>query len=373
MRSTPHRGRIAAAPLPAVYQATLRPAPVAASNLAPAPEVVLLAAALLAAFGLAACWAPAPRGGPAAPENAAAPAAGTWIEARDGVSLRVHAWEPAGPIRGLVLMVPGVTGLDTRMEAPVTEPLTAAGFAVFALAPRGTGESGGPRGYAGSASLILDDLARFAAWGRDRAGAPVGTAAASAAAGHSGTAAGLPVFLFGHSMGGTFALAVAADMERSPAGLILINPAYKYLPLRGATPGFGDYLRFAAYWIFAPRKPVVDMGGDPSLLEDPDDREEALERIASPEVQGLQSMASMTAARKIMSAAPRNAARLSAPGLILEGARDLLIDPAGTDEIASAWGGSGAERVRVDGAHGLSSTLSGMEAIIEWLAEKARR
>ncbi len=313
-----------------------------------------MAAALLAAFALAACSAPASRDGPSSAEGAADPADGLRIAARDGVSLRVHVREPDGPARGILLMVPGVTGLDARMEAPVTEPLAAAGFAVYALEPRGTGESGGPRGYAGSASLILDDLGRFAAWGRKRGG-------------------GLPVFLFGHSMGGTFALALAAEMESPPAGLVLVNPAYKYRPLRGATPGFGDYLRFAVYWIFAPRKPVVDMGGDPSLLEDPDDRAEAAERKASPSVQGLQSMASMTAARKIMSAAPRNAGRLAAPVLILEGSRDLLIDPAGTDEIAAAWGGRSIERVRVDGAHGRSSALAGMEAILGWLLKEAGR
>ncbi|HRZ88314.1 MAG TPA: alpha/beta fold hydrolase, partial [Spirochaetia bacterium] len=327
MRNRLHRGRIAAAGL---------------------------AASLLGAFGLAACVAPAPRGGPSTAEEAVATADGAWIAARDGVLLRVHAWEPAGAARGILLLVPGVTGLDTRMEAPVTEPLAAAGFAVFALEPRGTGESGGPRGYAGNASLILDDLGSFAAWGRERAG-------------QGGTAEGLPVFLFGHSMGGTFALALAAEMETPPAGLVLVNPAYKYRPLKGATPGFGDYLRFAVHWIFAPRKPVVDMGGDPSLLEDPDDRAEAVERKASPAVQGFQSMASMTAARKIMTAAPRNAARLSAPGLIVEGKRDLLIDPAGTDEISAAWGGRGAERIRVDGAHGRSSALAGMETILRWL------
>lgn len=323
---------------------------------------------------------PSPAAGAAAPDD------GLWITARDGVLLRIRAWEPASPARGILLMVPGVTGLDARMEAPVTEPLTAAGFAVYALEPRGTGESGGPRGYAGDASLILDDLGGFAAWGLEQAGAvdrpapanesapetgaPGGT---TAAAGCGGTEADLPVFLFGHSMGGTFALALAAGMETPPAGLVLVNPAYKYRPLKGATPGFRDYLRFAVHWIFAPRKPVVDMGGDPSLLEDPDDRAEAIERKASPAGQGLQSMASMTAARKIMTAAPRNAARLSVPGLILEGTRDLLIDPAGTDEIAAAWGGRGVERVRVDGAHGRSSTLAGMDAFLAWLSKEAGR
>lgn len=280
------------------------------------------------------------------------PSAGERILARDGIFLRVHAWEPTSPARGAVFMIPGITGLDARMESPVAEPLSAAGFVVYALEPRGTGESGGKRGDAGSAGLILDDMARYAAWGRSRSGA-------------------LPVFLFGHSMGGAFALALAAGMEDPPDGLILINPAYKYLPLRGATPGFGDYLRFAAYWIFAPRKPVVDMGGDPSLLEDPDDRAEAEERRGSPSVQGLQSMASMTAARKIMIAAPRNAGRLSVSGLIVEGSRDLLIDPAGTDEIAAAWAGRGAERLRVDGAHGRSSALAAMDGIIAWLGRRA--
>ena len=331
-----------------------------------------MTATLLAAIVLAACSVPAPRDGPARAEGASAPAYDFRITARDGVLLRGHAWEPADPARGIQLLVPGVTGLDARMETPVTEPLAAAGFAVYALVPRGTGESGGPRGYAGNASLILDDLGRFAAWGRERAGALGGPSASVTPAAPS-TGAGLPVFLFGHSMGGTFALALAAEMESPPAGLVLVNPAYKYLPLKGATPGFRDYLRFAVHWIFAPRKPVVDMGGDPSLLEDPDDRAEAVERKASPAVQGLQSMASMSAARKIMVAAPRNAGRLTVPGLILEGTRDLLIDPAGTDEIAAAWGGGRVERIRVDGAHGRSSTLAGMDAILAWLSEEAGR
>lgn len=345
MRIIRRRGRIAAEAVPSTLRAPPAPSPAA---------LFILVLVLLVAAGLAACGAPVLRGGLSAVAGAAAPPDGAWITARDGVSLRVHAWEPSGPVRGILLMVPGVTGMEPGMEAPVTEPLAAAGFAVYALTPRGTGESGGPRGYAGNTSLILDDLGRFAAWGRNRG-------------------AGLPVFLFGHSMGGTFALAVAAGMERPPAGLILVNPAYKYRPLRGATPGFGDYLRYGAYWIFAPRKPAVDMGGDPSLLEDPDDRAEARERKASPSVQGLQSMASMTAARKIMGTAPRNAARLSVPALILEGTRDLLIDPAGTDEIAAAWGGPNIERLQVDGAHGRSSTLAGLEAILGWLAEKAGR
>ena len=417
MRIHPRRNPCAAASAPAARQAAPRPAPAAASDPAPVSAVglapiqpmpatanpastsaaILLSAALIASFSLSSCSTPAPRDGPSHAEGAAAPDDGLRIAARDGVLLRIHAWEPVGPARGVLLIVPGVTGLDARMEAPVTDPLTAAGFAVYALVPRGTGDSGGPRGYAGDASLILDDLGRFTAWSRERAGAPHrrstsaapvpapeagaresgapggSTAAAAAAETGGGTTAGLPVFLLGHSMGGTFALALSAEMETPPAGLVLVNPAYKYRPLKGATPDFGDYLRFAACWIFAPRKPVVDMGGDPSLLEDPDDRAEAVERKASQAVQGLQSMASMTAARKIMTAAPRNAARLSVPGLIVEGKRDLLIDPAGTDEIAAAWGGRDVERIRVDGAHGRSSTLAGMHVILAWLMEEAGR
>lgn len=227
----------------------------------------------------------------------------------------------------------------------------------------------------GPCAAALVPASRQAAPGPAPAGAlhRLSTSAAPVPAPEADAAAGLPVFLFGHSMGGTFALAMAAGMESPPAGLVLVNPAYKYRPLKGATPGFGDYLRFAVHWIFAPRKPVVDMGGDPSLLEDLDDRAEAVERKASQAVQGLQSMASMTAARKIITAAPRNAARLSVPGLIVEGKRDLLIDPAGTDEIAAAWGGRDVERIRVDGAHGRSSTLAGMHVILAWLMEEAGR
>ena len=335
-----------ASPRYTIPMRTLHPLGLGAAARIPVAAGLLIAAVLVtAACGIA---TETGRSG-AEPE---APPDGAWISARDGVLLRVHSWEPSSPARGVVLMVPGVTGIDPAMELPVAESLVGAGFAVYALEPRGTGESGGRRGDAGSAGIILGDLGRYAAWGREQAGV-------------------LPVFLFGHSMGGAFALALAAGMEGPPDGLVLVNPAYKYRPVRGATPSPGDYLRYAAYWAFARHKPVVDMGGDPSLLEDPDDRAEAEERRRSSAVQPLQSMATMTAARKIMTASPRNAARLSAPGLLVEGERDLLIDPAGTDEIAAAWAGRGAERLRVDGAHGRSSALAAMVSIITWLGKNA--
>ena len=73
------------------------------------------------------------------------------------------------------------------------------------------------------------------------------------------------------------AIKVAGELQKTD-GLILVNPPYKLKSAKGMSPGFGDYLKYIGYYIFAPHVPVVNMAGDPSAIENEADRRESEDR-----------------------------------------------------------------------------------------------
>ncbi|MFB7941473.1 alpha/beta fold hydrolase [Streptomyces sp. NPDC056049] len=102
----------------------------------------------------------------------------------DGVRVHVHAWHPEGPVRGVVQIAHGM-GEHGLRYAPLAAHLTARGYAVLAPDHRGHGLSmhAGP-GHLGADgwNRLVDDLATLTRTTRER---------------HPG----VPVVLFGHSMG----------------------------------------------------------------------------------------------------------------------------------------------------------------------------
>ena len=126
---------------------------------------------------------------------------------RDGLSLQTYLWPATGRPRAHLLLVHGIAEHAGRYPH-VGAQLAAAGIAVHASDLRGFGRSGGRRAYVDRASQYHDDL-------EDR------LAAVRSAAG------GLPVVLYGHSMGGLVALGyVLADPPRPlPDLLVLSAPA----------------------------------------------------------------------------------------------------------------------------------------------------
>jgi len=126
------------------------------------------------------------------------------LPAEDGVRLHVRSWMPAGVPRGVVCIVHGM-GEHGGRYAYVASALVRAGFAVYAVDQRGHGLTPGKRGHAPSAERLALDAARF-----------VGMAGAR----HTG----LPIVLYGHSMGGNVALSCAIRCRPPIAGLVLTSP-----------------------------------------------------------------------------------------------------------------------------------------------------
>ena len=126
---------------------------------------------------------------------------------RDDLQLRTLRWRTAGPPRAHALLIHGIAEHAVR-HAHVAARLAVAGIETHAFDLRGFGASGGPRAYVDRWSQYHDDL-------EDRLAAI------------RAVAAGLPVVLYGHSMGGLIALGyVLAEPPRpEPDLLVLSAPA----------------------------------------------------------------------------------------------------------------------------------------------------
>lgn len=127
------------------------------------------------------------------------------FETHDGLWLNENRWLPEGDPAAVVVVVHGFIEHSGRY-AELAQRFNQEGYAVYAMDIRGHGKSEGERVFIRSFDDLLADLERFL----DRVGA------------HE---ANKPMFLFGHSMGGTVVALLAAMRPPDVRGLVLSAPA----------------------------------------------------------------------------------------------------------------------------------------------------
>lgn len=133
------------------------------------------------------------------------------IAAADGTVLATYVWTPDGPPKAIVQIAHGMAEHAGRYQR-FAQALTGAGYLVYANDHRGHGATGplGPdHGYFADERgfhTVVDDLH---------------TVTETARAAHPG----LPVFLFGHSMGSFLTRAYAAEYGSELSGVILCGTA----------------------------------------------------------------------------------------------------------------------------------------------------
>jgi len=232
-----------------------------------------------------------------------------------GVNIFWQAWLPSGPPRGVVVIAHGA-GEHSGRYVHVADRLTREGYAVYALDHRGHGRSAGPRALVDRMDNLVADLDTLVL----RAGAEQG------AAPHSE----VPVFLLGHSMGGTVSLCYAMRHQNRLDGLVLSAPL---AALEAASP----VVRIAAKVLSAltPRLPVI--GVDPSLVSRDHAVVEAYQ--ADPLVHHgklpARTVAELAAA---VESFPDGVGLITIPTLILYGTADRLCPPEGSEMIGRRIG-----------------------------------
>ena len=128
----------------------------------------------------------------------------TSAQAPDGLRLHYQAWEPDGKPRAVVALVHGL-GEHVARHAALGEALVRADFAMMGFDLRGHGRSDGLRGDAASYELLLDDIDALMRWVQ---------------LSHPR----LPVFLYGHSLGGSLVLNYTLRRARRLRGVIASSP-----------------------------------------------------------------------------------------------------------------------------------------------------
>ena len=129
------------------------------------------------------------------------------VSTRDGLTLHAHHWRPGGATRAGLVLVHGIAEHAARHDH-VARRFADAGIETYAADLRGFGRSSGPRAYLDRWSRYHDDLEDQLTAARE--GSP-----------------GVPLILYGHSMGGLIALGyVLAEPPRPlPDALVLSAPA----------------------------------------------------------------------------------------------------------------------------------------------------
>jgi alpha-beta hydrolase superfamily lysophospholipase len=263
--------------------------------------------------------------------------------ARDGTPILVRAWTARGEPWAVVLLVHGVSEHSGRYEH-VGEWLAGAGLQVHAYDHRGFGRSGGPRGHVESWSQLLSDLQeRVVAVRRP----------------------GVPLVLYGHSMGGLLCAEYAESDRPQPDLMVLSSP--------GLASGHPRYLHWMAGVLgrvaprFAPMLP-----GDFSVLS----RDLAVQQAFAndPLVVFNQTSRFGLEAFKAQRRASARVGRIRVPTLVIHGLDDRLVPPRASSGLGEL---PNVERRLYPGLrHELHNEPEGRQIVgevIEWLRSQVER
>lgn len=274
---------------------------------------------------------------------------GIFIKVRDGVNIFVYEYVPGSDFKNTVYIISGITGINHKREMDIIELLSNNENRIVVIHPRGTGYSEGKRGDSPDLIDFIGDYAEIINSDKYY------------------TDSYRKTVLLGHSMSCAVALKVAVELQKTD-GVILVNPPYKLKKAKGMTPGVGDYLKYVGYFIFAPRVPVVNMSGDPSVIKNDADRIESVSRNSDSLLVKYFSMRYMSESKKIMDSMVKNARLADYPLLLLYGDNDMIVDKRGCDVIYSAWKGQNKNYEIINGgSHGKSTVIKGAERITKWV------
>ena len=223
-----------------------------------------------------------------------------------GVRLFEARWRPARPARACLVLVHGLKDYGARY-AELATALAAVGIATHATDLRGHGRSGGERVWVNSFEEYLEDL--DLSLERARATYP-----------------GKPIFLFGHSMGGT--IVTLYTITRKPKLHGLITSAGSLKPGAGLTPAQARHAK--ALSLLTPHLATLKLNDelfsrDPKVVAGM-----ATDRWMEDGPGPARTAGELIQARETLQ--PREG-ELTVPLLVLHGSADRVCNPDGSREL----------------------------------------
>jgi acylglycerol lipase len=262
--------------------------------------------------------------------------------AADGTKLLVRRWASPGPAWASVLIVHGIAEHSGRYEL-VGNRFAAAGLDVQAYDQRGYGASAGTRAYVDRWDQQLNDLAERLRIVRS-------------------DAAGRPVVLYGHSLGGLIALGYVLTDRAKPDILVLSAPA-----IEGNVP---DWKRTVARIMsrIAPRTRIPNAFDGALLSRDRDVAERYLTDPLNEHVTTARFGAEVLAEQARVQA---SLTRLALPTLVIHGADDALVPPSASAPLGELTGVTRREYPGI--RHELHNEPEGpsiIDDVVGWIREQ---
>jgi acylglycerol lipase len=242
----------------------------------------------------------------------------THSEGRLASGLYRQAWTVEAPV-GAVVLVHGVHEHGGRYRH-VAERLAAAGYAVHAVDHPGHGRSPGSRGNIGSMAAAVHGVAELTRFAGDE---------------HPG----VPLFVYGHSLGGLIALQyLTGTPEARVAGAVISAPALDTSAASPVQRAVAPLLSRLLPDLGVLQLDTEAVSRDPEVVRDY--RTDPLNRTGR--------MVARTGAELMATALgmPRRLPGLRMPLLVLHGTADRLVPPAAS-EVVRAHAGSPDLTVRV--------------------------
>ena len=268
--------------------------------------------------------------------------------ADDGTRIYEYIYSPIIEAEKTIYIIAGITGINHVSEKDLIQALANGKNRIVVIHPRGTGYSEGSRGRIKECNKILDDYVEMI--NRDK---------------YSGSK-----FLFGHSMSAAFVVSIANRISHLD-GVILVNPPVMMKKAKGMTPTLFEYIKYAFYLVFRPNASIVNMAGNPAIIENEADRKEAEARNNDPLLVKYFSMHMMLESKKIMDSIITNAKMINIPLLLIYGTHDGIVDEKGCIALFEAWKNPEKEYFRVtNGPHGKRTAIQAIPKIQEWIEDR---
>ncbi len=225
----------------------------------------------------------------------------------DGMTMFGREWKPESEIKGAISLVHGL-GEHTGRYQYVAEKLTGAGYALVGFDLRGHGKSEGKRGHAPSFNIFMDDIDKNIQITKEHF-------------------PGVPVFLYGHSLGGILVIYYSLTRKSDLKGIIVTSPG-----LATGTPLPAAKLLLAKIMNRLMPSLTLENGLDlDNLSHDPAVKEKYVnDPLVHPMISARLGMEMFAAGNYALA----HASELNYPMLLLQGAADHLVNPKVTADFA---------------------------------------
>jgi len=225
----------------------------------------------------------------------------------DDVTFYMQGWEPEGKPKAIICLIHGL-GEHTGRYEHVGKALNEAGYSLFGFDLRGHGQTGGPRGHVPSLEVMLQDIRQFIDFQKQN---------------HPG----VPIFLYGHSLGGLFALAYTFQYPDGIKGVVSTGAALR-------SPLLDQKAKVAMVKVLGSLLPsmIIPTGLDPATIS----RNSAVVQkyTSDPLVHDKSSLGLGKATLEAVNLCFARAKEFKPPLLVMHGTEDKLVYPSGSEDFA---------------------------------------